>query len=88
MFDDDELGGLLERVRTRLPKAPNRQRYAMNGALIAIGGVRPALRATAQAVARHLGTVEVDHGETGCRTPDAREAIARVAAGPARRRKA
>jgi 3-methyladenine DNA glycosylase AlkD len=44
-------------------------RYAMNGAVIGIGNA--ALRRAATAAARRIGTVRVDHGDTGCTTPDA-----------------
>ena len=40
------------------------------GALIAIG-CRASMTERAIAVARKIGKVEVDHGETGCKTPDA-----------------
>ena len=49
----------------------NRVRHAMNGALIAIGSRNAALEAAALAVAAAIGPVIVDHGETGCKTPDA-----------------
>ena len=41
----------------------------MNMALISIGGSREALREKAIAASRRIGKVEVDHGETGCKTP-------------------
>jgi hypothetical protein len=50
----------------------------MNGALIAIGVRNAALRAEAEAVAAKIGRVEVDHGETGCVTPEAIPYIARA----------
>lgn len=43
----------------------------MNRALIAIGGRSAPLRKAATAVARRIGTVEIDHGDTSCETPDA-----------------
>ncbi len=49
----------------------NRVRYAMNTALISIGMRSDALEQKAVAVAKQTGTVDVDHGETGCKTPDA-----------------
>jgi 3-methyladenine DNA glycosylase AlkD len=49
----------------------NRVRHAMNGALIAIGSRNAALEAAALAVAAAIGPVIVDHGATGCKTPDA-----------------
>ena len=59
-------------------------RSAMNGALIAIGSRNPALAKEALAAANVIGRVEVDHGQTGCKTPDAaayiRQARARKAA--------
>ena len=49
----------------------NRVRYSMNSALIAIGARSDALEQKALAVAEQVGTVDIDHGETGCKTPDA-----------------
>jgi 3-methyladenine DNA glycosylase AlkD len=49
----------------------NRVRHAMNGALIAIGSRNADLEAAALAVAAAIGRVVVDHGQTGCKTPDA-----------------
>ena len=61
----------LQEMREKIHGAKNRARYAMNGALIAIGGRSPNLRRKAIAAARKIGPVEVDHGETNCKTPDA-----------------
>jgi 3-methyladenine DNA glycosylase AlkD len=61
----------LAQVQASIQAAPNDERYAMNGAVIAIGGRSPALRKAALATARRVGPVEVDHGDTECRTPDA-----------------
>jgi 3-methyladenine DNA glycosylase AlkD len=66
-----ELDGLLARIERDLSRAPNRTRYAMNGVLIGIGCVSDAFATKAIAAARRIGPVEVDHGETGCKTPDA-----------------
>lgn len=60
----------LEMVEERIHRAPNRVRYSMLLALIAIGTRSRALHRKAIAAAKRIGTVEVDHGETGCRTPD------------------
>jgi len=49
----------------------NRVRYAMNNALIAIGSRNDTLAEKAVAVAEEVGAVDVDHGETNCKTPDA-----------------
>lgn len=56
----------------------NRVRDAMNNALIAIGIRNDALEEQALAAAGRIGKVEVDHGETGCKTPDAAEYIHRT----------
>ncbi|MGH7163143.1 MAG: DNA alkylation repair protein [Planctomycetota bacterium] len=70
----------LEEIRAGVGAAPNRTRHAMNTALISIGGYRPALRDRALAVAKAIGKVEVDHGDTDCKTPDAASYIAKMAA--------
>jgi 3-methyladenine DNA glycosylase AlkD len=77
---DVELAGHLRTIEAKIHASPNRVRYAMNGALIGIGVERPSLRPQALGVARRIGTVEVDHGETGCKTPDAAAYIAKVVA--------
>jgi 3-methyladenine DNA glycosylase AlkD len=56
----------------------NRTRDAMNSALIAIGIRNGELKRKAIAAAKRIGTVNVDHGDTGCQTPDAIEYIRRV----------
>jgi hypothetical protein len=66
-YFEEKLGVVEAKIRT----APNRTRHAMNGSLIAIGGRNPRLRKQAVATAKRIGTVEVDHGETGCKTPAA-----------------
>jgi 3-methyladenine DNA glycosylase AlkD len=69
---------LLETIEARIHTSKNRVRDAMNDALIAIGGRTPALRERATAAARRIGKVEVDHGETGCKTPDAASYIDKI----------
>ena len=58
---------------------------AMNGALIGIGLRSAGREKKAVAVARRIGVVEVDHGETGCKTPDAAGYIAKTKAHRAKR---
>lgn len=65
-------------IDEHLVKAANRVRHSMNGALIAIGCRSPHLRQAAEEVARRIGKVEVDHGRTSCKTPDAIPYLARV----------
>ncbi len=58
----------------------NRAKDAMNSALIAIGIRNDNLEEQALAAADRIGKVEVDHGETGCKTPDAADYIRRTLA--------
>jgi len=68
---DADAGKALARIEKEIHSSPNWARYAMNSALISIGVFKPALRKKAIAAARRIGKVEVDHGETYCKTPDA-----------------
>lgn len=65
----------LARIEKSIHSEGNDVKYAMNGALISIGGRSPALRKAATAAARRIGTVDVDHGDTACKTPDAVSSI-------------
>jgi 3-methyladenine DNA glycosylase AlkD len=85
-LSDADLAPLLDQIEREIHAAPNRTRHAMNMALCAIGGYRPALHDRALEVARAIGKVEVDHGETGCKTPDATSYIARMGAHQGRRK--
>jgi hypothetical protein len=52
----------------------------MNTAVINIGIRSEALRERAVAAANRIGEVYVDHGETGCKTPNAVDYIAKTVA--------
>ena len=77
---DDYFAELLDVTESRIHSRPNRVRDAMNNALIAIGIRNPALEALALEAASRIGKVEVDHGQTGCKTPDAASYIRRTLA--------
>jgi 3-methyladenine DNA glycosylase AlkD len=77
---DDQCRRHLVSIEKTIHDAPNRTRHAMNMGLIAIGIYRPALEQEAIAAARRIGKVEVDHGETGCKTPDAEQYIIKAKA--------
>ena len=62
---------MLATIEKEIHKSPNWARYAMNSALITIGVYKPALRKKAIEAAKRIGKVEVDHGRTHCKTPDA-----------------
>jgi len=61
----------LEKIESQIHDVPDRARHAMNNALIAVGVFREDYRDRAFQVAEVIGKVDVDHGETGCKTPDA-----------------
>lgn len=61
----------LAHIEKAIHSAPNAEREAMNMALITIGGRNAALRRAATAAAKRIGKVDVDYGDTACKTPDA-----------------
>jgi 3-methyladenine DNA glycosylase AlkD len=65
----------LTAIEKSIHAASNEQRGAMNAAIIAIGCRNAALRKAALAAAKRIGKVEVDHGDTSCKTPDAAQSI-------------
>jgi 3-methyladenine DNA glycosylase AlkD len=75
---DADAEEILATIEKEIHRSPNWARYAMNGALISIGIFKPALRQKAIEAAQRIGKVEVDHGETNCKTPDAVPYIAKA----------
>ncbi|KAB2441077.1 DNA alkylation repair protein [Bacillus luti] len=61
----------LEEIKTHIHNEKNRKKEAMNSALIAIGIRNEDLERQAIELAREIGKVQVDHGATSCKTPDA-----------------
>lgn len=77
-LDRDEIGELIDRAVAEVHTAPGRVAYAMNGFVISVGCyVKPMLR-KAKAAAKKIGAVQVDMGETDCKTPLATDYIAKV----------
>ena len=70
-FDDAVFDPYLARIEQEIHDQANRVRHTMNLALIAIGCRHDALAGRAIEIAGRIGKVEVDHGATGCKTPDA-----------------
>lgn len=68
---DADASAIVATIEKEIHRSPNWARYSMNSALIAIGVFKPALRKKATDAAKRIGHVEVDHGETNCKTPDA-----------------
>ena len=77
---ENELERQIPVIEKTIHGSANRVRYAMNNALISIGVLGGKLQEKAVAAARRIGPVEVDHGETGCKTPDAEAYIAKTLA--------
>jgi 3-methyladenine DNA glycosylase AlkD len=79
--DDDEFfAGLVKRIEREIHSRPNRMRHAMYMALIAIGGRSARLEELAIEAAQRIGKVNIDHGQTGCKTPDAIPYIRKIRA--------
>ncbi len=70
----------IKMIESKIHKSDNWVKYAMNNALINIGVRNAALEKKATAAAKRIGKVEVDHGVTGCKTPDAAAYIKKTVA--------
>lgn len=77
-LSDEYFTGRLSYIERNIAVAANRVRHSMNGALIAIGCRSQGMRQAAEETAGRIGKVEVDHGQTSCKTPDAISYLARV----------
>ena len=77
-LDLAELEKLLGRVQKTIQQSPNKVKYWMNAFVIAVGGSVAPLSVKAKAVAKAIGPVEVDMGDTACRVPDAVAYIAKI----------
>jgi 3-methyladenine DNA glycosylase AlkD len=77
-LDLKELKRLLRRVARTIHDSPDRVRYAMNGFVIAVGTYVAPLSDDAVAVAKKIGEVQVDMGDTACQVPNAGAYIAKV----------
>lgn len=60
----------LTEIDKSIQSSPNAQREAMLHALIAIGCRSAALRKSVSASAGRIGKIEIDHGDTACKTPE------------------
>ncbi|QDU10004.1 DNA alkylation repair protein [Gimesia aquarii] len=77
-LDLEEIKSLLDRVAREVHQAPNKVRYTMNGFVIAVGSyVKPLLKKAKQ-VAKKVGVVPVDMGDTACKVPQALTYIEKI----------
>lgn len=86
-LEQNEVLSYLVKIEMEIHGAPNRVRAAMNKALIAIGTYCPPLTNKAISAAARIGKVEVEHGETSCKTPDALSTIEKAVARRGKKRK-
>ena len=78
LLKKSDYADFLKTMEENIHQAPNRTRHAMNSALISIGtyiNEKSALRS-----AKRIGVVEVDHGDTSCKTKPAGAYIQKAAA--------
>lgn len=78
----DDLGRVyLEKIEREIHGSANHAKNAMNMALIGLGIYLPRIRKDVIVSAERIGVVVIDHGDTGCKTPDAvsyiKKAVAR-----------
>ncbi|MXW95776.1 MAG: DNA alkylation repair protein [Acidimicrobiaceae bacterium] len=76
----EELRGLLSQIEAEIAVRPNRVRHEMNGALIVMALRDGSLRRSVLAAAARIGPVKVDHGQTGCKTPEVAPYVERTLA--------
>ena len=70
----------LATIESTVHTSKNWVKYAMNNALINIGVRNSKLEKKSIAAARRIGKIDVDHGETSCKTPDAAAYIKKTVA--------
>ncbi|MEL6672969.1 MAG: DNA alkylation repair protein [Bacteroidota bacterium] len=68
----------IEQMEKEIQQSPNRAKEGMNNCLIAIGGRNEALRKRVLQAAEVIGPVEIDHGETSCKTFVIEEYVAKI----------
>lgn len=79
-LDLDQIETLLDEAVASVHTASNRVRYQMNNFVISVGCYVEPLLARAKEAASQIGSVQVDMGDTACKTPSATETIAKVEA--------
>jgi 3-methyladenine DNA glycosylase AlkD len=79
-LDLAQIQELLELVGLQVHAAPGRVAYTMNNFVICVGSYVKPLLAKAKAIAKKIGVVQVDMGDTSCKVPLATETIAKIEA--------
>lgn len=78
VLDTKKYSDLLDRVEKTIHDSKNRERYVMNGFVIAVGSYIPELTKKAQKVAAQIGKVSVEMGGTACKVPLATDYIQKI----------
>ncbi len=76
-LEEIECERILKEIEAEIHRSPNRAKYAMVMAVIAIGVHKSELRDEAIEAGERIGAVEVDHGDTACKTPEIVSSIKR-----------
>jgi 3-methyladenine DNA glycosylase AlkD len=77
---DDYCESLVDTIELEIHERKNRVRDAMLSTLIGIGSRNERLEQRVVAAAGRIGKVEIDHGDTDCKTPDPVEYIRKIKA--------
>lgn len=67
-LSDEFFEPYIQKIEKELQQSPNRAKEGMNNCLIAIGARNEALRERVLKAAQKIGKVEIDHGDTSCKT--------------------
>lgn len=68
----------LQKIKQEIQFAPNRAKEAMNNCLIAIGGRNETLRDSVLEAAESIGPIEINQGETACKTFAIKESLNKI----------
>ena len=77
---DSEARKVLSEIEQKIHAAANRVKHSMMMALIKVGARGGKMKTEALAAHKRIGKVEIDHGETGCKTPDPKAYIEKMLA--------
>lgn len=77
-LDLKEIEALLDGIPREIGAAPNRVKYTMNNFVIAVGAYIKPLLKQAKTIAKQLGAVKVDMGDTECKVPLASTYIEKI----------
>jgi hypothetical protein len=77
-LDLAEIQELLEIAGQQVHDAPGRVAYTMNNFVICVGTYVKPLLTKAKSIAKKIGVVPIDMGDTSCKVPLATETIAKI----------